>query len=283
MAARLVGVPIVINTITGLGSVYIQPSFYNWFTQLLIGLTYKISFRTNFVKLIFQNPDDQKLFLSRGYIEEEQSCVVLGSGVDTNRFVPTQEPESIPIILYPGRMLWDKGVGDLIKAGKSLSERGYKFKIRFCGPLDLINPTGIREKDIREWQNYDWFQWDGPQSDMPKIFSESHIVCLPSYREGVPIALLEAASSEKPIVTTLAPGCREVVSEELNGYLVPVSSPESIAMALAKLLEKPELRKSMGQEGRNIATRKFSRVEIINEVLNIYNQMVDNYSKVNAI
>ncbi|MCJ8278145.1 MAG: glycosyltransferase family 4 protein, partial [Bdellovibrionales bacterium] len=275
--AKLTDVPVIINTITGLGSIYIQPNFVNWITQFFIGLTYKFSFRNERVKLIFQNPDDQKLFLERNYIKENQSCVVLGSGVDTQKFTPTDEPSSLPTILYPGRMLWDKGVGDLIEAGKSLREKGYRFVIRFCGPLDMLNPTGIKKKDILKWQEYDWFAWDGPQSDMPTVFSESHIVCLPSYREGVPIALLEAAASCRPIVTTLAPGCREVVNEEQNGYLVPVSSPESIAMAIAKLLERPEMRKVMGQEGRKIATAQFSREETIEEVLGVYRSMVNTY------
>ena len=276
LASRILGVKNVVNMITGLGSIYINPGIFDLLTQWIIGLTYYLSFKSPSpfnLRVVFQNPDDQKMFLKRKYVKLEETCVILGSGVDISKYIPMPEPDTIPVILYPGRMLWDKGVGDLFEAGKILARKGHKFVIRCCGPIDTINPSGVTEEVIEKWEQETWFEWDGPQFDMLRIFSESHIVCLPSYREGVPLALLEACACGRPIVTTDAPGCREVVFSEKNGFLVPINDPVKLAEKLGILLENKQLRAQMGAIGREYAVNTFSRKAVIGKLLEIYNEL----------
>jgi glycosyltransferase involved in cell wall biosynthesis len=220
--------------------------------------------------MIFENPDNQRFFVTSRLIHDQQAVLIRSAGVDVVRFAPTPEPEGDPIILLVARMLWDKGVGDLVEAGRLLREWGVPGQIVLVGGPDPGNPTSISETQLQAWHQEGIVQWLGYQESLENLFARCHVVALPSYGEGVPNSLIEAAACGRPIVTTDAPGCREVVRDGENGFLVPVRDSKSLASALRILIGDPALRARMGTRGREIAVAEFSREKVIRETLAVY-------------
>jgi glycosyltransferase involved in cell wall biosynthesis len=167
-------------------------------------------------------------------------------------------------------MLWDKGVGEFVDAAKQLRQRGVNVKLVLVGEPDAENPASVPEDQLLTWQNEGVVEWWGRREDMPQIMAQSHIVCLPSYREGLPKSLLEASSCARPVVTTDVPGCREIVHEGDNGFLVEARNPTALADALARLIADPELRHRMGQRGRARVLSEFAQERIVEQVLALY-------------
>jgi glycosyltransferase involved in cell wall biosynthesis len=218
---------------------------------------------------IFENSADREFFLEKDLIPVGRTWLIESVGVDANKFYPKPEPEDTPVVLMASRMLWDKGVGDLVEAARILT-RQYSLRVVLVGTPDPGNPKTIEEQTLREWQREGVIEWWGWQADMPSVYAQCHIVALPSLYEGLPSALLEAAACGKPIVATDIPGCRQVVSEGVNGYLVPPRSPKQLADALGKLLSDPKLREQMGKASRQIVLRKFTHTHINAATLAVY-------------
>ena len=253
----------VFNTITGLGFMFVAERGWALWVRPIVAAMYRFAFRRASVQVIFQNPDDRALFLKYRLLQAEQTHVVLGSGVDPEKFRPSPLPAGDPVVLYPGRMLFDKGLSELVEAAKFAARQGLRFQIWLAGPIDVGNPASIPEQKLRDWEKLGFVRWLGKQSDMPRLFAESHIVCLPSYREGVPRALLEAAASGRAILTTDVPGCREVVVEGVNGYLVPARESTGLGRRLVEMLSNREMCQRFGEAGRERALQHFS-LSIIN-------------------
>jgi glycosyltransferase involved in cell wall biosynthesis len=171
-------------------------------------------------------------------------------------------------------MLWHKGIYEFVEAARYLQELNIKFSANLVGDVDYGNPAAIPPAEVQNWHAKKEINWLGQQDDIVKIWQQSHIAVLPSYREGLPKALLEAAACGKPIITTDVPGCREVVQHGRNGYLVPAKDSKALATAMQKLLVNPELRNKMGQESRKMAAEKFSLEYVIRETLAVYTQLV---------
>lgn len=271
LAGKLLKLPKIFNTVTGLGYVYTNKSLLNTITQTFIGSIYKFAMRSKQVFVIFQNPDDREFFLQKGYTKKEQSTVILGSGVDTKKFYPKEEPSGKPTILFASRMLKDKGLSELLLSCELLAKENIEFTLRLCGDIDPDNFASYTEDEINSIKSkYPWIDWLGKQHDMPHIFGESNIVCLPSYREGVPLTLLEAMASGRAIVTTNAPGCKEVIFNEQNGYLVPVKDHIELYKRLKTLCLDAETRKKMGVASRVYAETHFCSEKINQSILNTY-------------
>lgn len=273
MAAFFMGIPRVINVLAGMGHLFISESFK---TRLLrLGITYLFKFFLNRKesRLILQNPDDAGMFLKYGLAEKELVRLIRGSGVDTAKFAPSIEPSPPITVMLPARMLIDKGVMEFVEAAIILNRQGRKARFILVGMCDPENPAAISEEKLRYWQQQKIVEWWGHQLDMPAVLTQSHIVCLPSYREGLPKSLLEAASCGKPIVATDVPGCREIVREGINGFLVPARNGFALAEALRKLIDNKDLRKQMGANGREIVLKDFSEEKIINETLAVYEEL----------
>ncbi len=273
IAAKLTGVPSV-NAITGLGYLFIASGWKEKLLRALLSLMYRICLSGKRVCTIFQNEDDRGAFLERKILRKDRTILIAGAGVDTQRFAPTPEPAGAPVILLTARMLRDKGIGELVGASRILKQRGYEFRVVLAGMLDPGNPTAITESEINAWQKEGLIEWVGHQSDIPRLLAESHIVCLPSYREGLPLSLIEAASCGKPIVATNVPGCREIVRDDWNGILVPAKNPEALADALQKLLADETLRKNMGNNGRQFVLEKFTQEIVIEQTLQVYESLL---------
>ena len=268
IAARQVGVKSVVNSVTGLGFVFLSDKPHVKLVRGVVKHLYKKAFKGT--QVIFENPDDRALFIEMGLVGEDNSHVILGTGIDTDAFVPVRPPDSVPLTILPARMLWDKGIGEFVDAAAAIRREGINARFALIGKMDEGNPACIEYETLTRWQKEGNVEWWGWQDDIYTSISLADIVCLPSYREGLPKILLEAAACGRPIVTTDVPGCRETVINGVNGLLVEVKSAESLKNALVRLINDRDLRVKMGEASRNSAVTRFSN-EIVNaETYKVY-------------
>ena len=224
-------------------------------------------------RVIVQNPDDSKV-LSQAGVPDSNLRMVRGAGVDTTKFSPVPEPPGPVCVVLAARILWDKGVGEFVEAARILKRSQLKTRFLLVGDPDGDNPASVPETVFNGWKKENIVECLGHCDDMTTLFQAAHVVCLPSYREGFPKALMEAAACGKPIVTTDVPGCREVVCDGDNGLLVPVRDSQALSNALLRLIENAELRTQMGKRGREIALAEFSSEHIIGQTLDIYRELL---------
>ena len=274
IAARLAGVPAVVSSVSGLGYVFTATDRKASVLRPLVEIGYKASFMHPNVRVIFENPDDCALFIRSGILSADRVQVIRGIGVDTNRFRPALRPRGAPIVLLAARMLWDKGIGEFVEAASILRSRGVDARFVLIGKLDEGNPAAVPVSRINQWCDSGVIEWWGHSGDMPAVFSAAHIACLPSYREGLPTVLSEAAASGLPIVTTDVPGCREVVRHGYNGLLVPPRNVPALTEALSVLIHDPELREQMGACGREVVVQELAVERVVEETLAAYTRQL---------
>ena len=268
IAARQVGVKSIVNSVTGLGFVFLSDKPHVKLVRGVVKHLYKKAFKGT--QVIFENPDDRALFLEMGLVGEDNSHVILGTGIDTDAFVPVRPPDSVPLTILPARMLWDKGIGEFVDAAAAIRKEGINARFALIGKMDEGNPACIEYETLTRWQKEGNVEWWGWQDDIYTSISLADIVCLPSYREGLPKILLEAAACGRPIVTTDVPGCRETVINGVNGLLVEVKSAESLKNALVRLINDRDLRVKMGEASRELAVSRFSNAIVNAETYKIY-------------
>ncbi len=267
LAARFAGVPHVVNALAGLGWLFTSHS--RLASVLGRGVRFALEWLLNRGTVIVQNPDDLQWLADIG-IEQSRTQLIRGSGVDVNRFAPTPEAEGAPVVVLASRMLWDKGVGEFVAAARDLRRQGIIARFVLVGDPDPANPASISQVLLDDWKKEGAIEWWGRRDDMPQVFAQSSIVCLPSYREGLPKVLLEAAACGRAIITADVPGCREVVRDGDNGLLVPVRNVAALADAMTRLLTNATLRQRMGERGRQRVVGKFSQERIIDQTLAVY-------------
>ncbi|HNP63639.1 MAG TPA: glycosyltransferase family 4 protein [Woeseiaceae bacterium] len=271
IAAWLAGVPAVVNAMAGLGFLFTSDRKLARVLRPVIRGMFKILLNNRRTVTILQNPDDIDALCSRGTVNRNRIRLIRGSGVDTDVYEALPEPDGIPVVLLASRMLWDKGIGQFVEAAGILKRGGVVARFVLAGEGDEENPGSISSDQLRAWHQEGNVEWWGRCSDMPTIFAEIHVVCLPTaYGEGVPKVLIEAASCGRPIVATDAPGCREIVIDGQNGMLVPVGDVEALVVALCELLQSPDSRKRMGQAGRQLVIEEFALEKVISETLDVY-------------
>jgi glycosyltransferase involved in cell wall biosynthesis len=270
LAARLLGVPGIINAISGLGYAFSDES--RWILAAALMSAYRFTLRSPRVHVIFQNDDDAREFLSAGAVSQEQSVLIRGSGVDLDAYHPApEEATTPPLVVLPARMLRDKGVVEYVAAARLLRERGCQARMVLAGPLDPSSPSALTRDEITQLTANAPVEWLGPVPDMPGLYRRTHIVCLPSYyREGLPKSLLEACAAGRPIVTTDLPGCRAVVMHGVNGLLVPPRDAVALAAALQSLIEDSALRGRLGSAGRVRAEREFGIDKVVEQTMRLY-------------
>jgi glycosyltransferase involved in cell wall biosynthesis len=276
LAANLAGVPAVVNTLTGLGFIFTDQSQKTAPVRKWVEIGCRRAFRHPNLRVVFQNPDDRAFFIRKGIVTGEQAAVIKGSGVDLSVYQPSPEPAGLPIVILASRLLWDKGVAQFVEAARILKSQGVPARFALAGQPDPDNPAAIPYEQLEVWQECGEVEWWGlqqPQS-MPGVLARSHIICLPSYREGIPRILIEAAASGRPIVTTDAPGCRELVRPGVNGIIVPSRDTSSLANALRFLIEHPEIRVAMGDNNRQIAVQEFSQELVIAQFMAVYRDLL---------
>jgi glycosyltransferase involved in cell wall biosynthesis len=264
-----------VNAISGLG--YNFTAERNGFVQKLMIFLMRISFKKEHNYLIFENEDDYKeLDILKIIHKKNRFQIIKGIGVDLKKFnyEDVVKKEKL-VVLFPARMLWDKGVRELINAAKILQKKYFdKICFQLCGMIDEGNLEGVSENYLRAIEIENYIKWYGHQKDIKFFYKNADIVVLPSYREGLPTSLMEACAIGRPIVTTNAIGCRDCVEEGLNGYKVPIKSINELAKAIEKLILNPKLRKVMGIQSRRKAEAEFDQKVVIKEHLKIYNEML---------
>lgn len=274
MTSRLLRVPAVVHAVSGLGYVFLAKGLVASARRAGVRAAYRITFRHPNMRVIFQNEVDRAGFVDEKLVRPEHTVLIRGSGVDLGAFHPAAEPPGPFTVVFPGRILVDKGVRELVEASRMLKARGAGVRVVLVGPTDRGNPACIDEAELRGWVNEGLVEWLGERTDMPDQLRAAHVVCLPSYREGLSKALIEAAATGRPIVTTDAPGCRDVVRHDDNGLLVPVKDAPAIADALARLAGDPALRACMGGRGREIAAAEFSVEGVVEQTMSVYDDLI---------
>lgn len=278
VAARLAGIPHVINVFAGLGYAYTGEGLKARLLRLFLGCGLKAVFMPAPSIAVFQNEEDCAQLTRDRIVKKSQARVIRGMGVDTDRFKPTFDGGREPIVLLACRMLWDKGVGEFVEAARLLSRRKLNARFVLAGRCDQDNPASIMPKQLHQWQEEGVVEWWGHRHDMPTVLGQASLVVLPSYREGLPVSLLEAAACGKAIIATDVPGCREVVRHRVNGLLVPPRNAVALADAVAMLLENEELRCELGRRGREIAVKEFSAAAVTGQTLALYRELLHSCS-----
>ncbi|MCU7904617.1 MAG: glycosyltransferase family 4 protein [Candidatus Thiodiazotropha sp. (ex Epidulcina cf. delphinae)] len=275
LAARLAKVPAVVNAISGLGFVFLAQGWFSAMARSAVLTSYRWLFSRRRLWVIVQNKDDYGYLLEQGCLSREKIELIRGSGVDTEHFTMRPETDDAPLVVLPARMLWDKGVEEFVEAARQLRRMGVKARFALVGGIDPDNPESVPAGRLAEWARQGIVEWWGNRQDMPVVFSLAHIICLPSYREGLPKVLLEAAACGRSIVTTDVPGCREVVIEGENGLLIPARQSKPLAEALRQLIDNPEKRRAMGRRARAMAEAEFSIHQVVERHLDIYRRAFD--------
>lgn len=273
IAARLVGVHAVVNALAGLGFLFVSKHWLAQVIRSLVESSFRLLLNRPNTRVIFQNPDDMGLLTSCGVLALGQGVLIRGSGVNTTQFDSTSEVNGVPLVVLASRMLWDKGVGEFVDAARLLRLHGIAARFILVGEGDSDNPASISSSQLSQWQDEGVVEWWGRRDDMAQIFAQSHVVCLPSYREGLPKVLIEAAASGRPIVAADVPGCREIVSNGENGLLVPVRDVSALANAITQLIENPSQRIVMGKCGRAMVENEFSIEHVVSQTLSLYEEL----------
>ncbi|WP_290815404.1 glycosyltransferase family 4 protein [Ferrovibrio sp.] len=286
VAARLLALPAVVHAITGLGYVFIRtakkaPGLSGTKTDLLRRLVeglYRLALAHGNSVTIFQNPDDLVVFEQRRLVSQDRTAMIRGCGVDMQVFAAQPEPaidaEHPPVVMFPARLLGDKGVREFVAAAEQLRAAGVTARFVLIGRRDPDNKTDIGEAQLQAWIDSGAVEYWGFSEDMPATLARAHVIVMPSYREGLPRGLIEAAAIGRAIVTTDAPGCREVVRHEGNGLLVPVGDGVAVAAAIRRLLEDSVLRQRLAARGRAIAEEEFSVEHFVDASLNAYDRVL---------
>lgn len=274
IAARLARVPAVVAAISGLGFVFMASGAKAKARRWLVGLLYQAALWHRNLKVIFQNPDDRLTLAKVVHLPDESIATIRGSGVDLNRYVQSPLPEGTPVVLLAARLLADKGILEFVAAARLLKQRGCQARFVLVGTVDSHNPTSLKQPQLDEWVAEGMVECWGHRVDMPEVLAAASIVVLPSYREGLPKVLLEAAACGRAVVTTDVPGCRDAIESGITGVLVPVRDPEALANAIEGLVNAPALCREMGEAGRALAERAFDIRQVVATHLRIYDTLV---------
>ncbi len=269
IAAKMTGRNAVVHAMSGLGYVFVgkgaKASRLRWLTRPI----FRLVMAGERTRMIFQNPDDRQLFIDRAWVNPEKAVLIRGSGVDESYFRPQPETlDGIPVVLFAGRLLWQKGLGEFAAAARRLQG---KARFRVVGYEEATSPLNVAPAQLRAWRDEGLIEWGGKRQDMPRVYAESSIICLPStYGEGVPKVLIEAAACSRAVVTTDTPGCREIIRHGVNGLVVPPADIDALTAAISYLIENPAARRQMGVRGRQIALEGFTFRQVAEETLRLY-------------
>ncbi len=279
IAARLAGMKSIVNALGGMGYIFTSSSRKAKILRKIITTLWAFLLNTPRQKLILQNPTDFNNF--KNILPETQLRLISGSGIDLHAFPYTPEP-GMPIkVLMVSRLLWDKGIAEYVQAACSLKPHYPNVHFQIAGEIDPENPNSLTSKDLEKTLANTAIECLGPRKDIANLYQKSHIAVLPSYREGLPKSLLEACSTGRPIVTTNVPGCRDVVKNDKNGFVVPVRNFSALAEAIEKLILDPNMRKRFGKQGRARAESEFSDHSIIKKTFHIYHELINSSTNQN--
>lgn len=270
LIAKVAKIPGVVLAISGLGFVFVSSGMVAALRRWLVVCAYRYLFTYPNLKVIFQNIDDCQMLIRLAKLPLNKVTLIRGSGVDLECYKNTSFPKTKPIVMLAARMLSDKGVREFVAAAQQLSKKNLLARFVLVGDIDSKNPNSLSRQEIDNWARQGIVEFWGHQNNMENVIPTAHIVVLPSYREGLPKVLLEAAACGRPVITTDVPGCRDAINPGVSGVLVPAKDVNALAKAIQYLLLNPALCRTMGREGRVLAEQVFDEKKIVGKHLEIY-------------
>jgi glycosyltransferase involved in cell wall biosynthesis len=260
---------LLVNSVAGRGQLYTSNKRVFLLLRYAINLVFRFLKHLIKPRWIFENQADLDYF--QKILGSNHNFLIRGVGVDIDRFAPALEPPGVPVVLFVGRFLWAKGIGDLVEAARTLKANQVKVKLKLVGHPDPENSDSVPQSVLSKWVNEDFVEWEGWVEDTPSIYRSANIVALPTrYGEGVPTILLEAAASGRALIASDHPGCKAVVSHGNNGLIIESGDVAGLAKAIKTLAEDPTLRSRMGAKGRKLVEQNFSNIEINQQTLRAY-------------
>jgi len=276
LAARMAGIKPRVNAVTGLGHIFTSNGWLARLIRPIVSRLLRVALQGDESLLILQNPDDYQAFVNAGLVLPKDIRLIRGSGVDTERFKPSsQKRQGVFRVLLATRLLWEKGVGEYVEAARNLKSHNQAIEFLLAGSPDPGNPASVPQAQIDAWAREGIITALGHLDKMEDILNEVDLVVLPSYREGLPRILLEAAAYGLPIVTTDAPGCREIVADDVNGFLVPCKDSAALVTAIQRILDNPEERARMGAASRSKVLAEFDQKIVLRETFDVYRELLD--------
>lgn len=274
IAARRAKVPAVVSAIAGMGYVFSSPSMTARAMRPAMVAAYRAALHHPNARLIVQNPEDEAAVVAQGIAAAAQVRRIRGSGVDPAVFAPSTEPDGPPVIMLVGRMLQDKGVREFVGAARILHKRGIRARCVLVGEPDDENPASIARAELSRWHAEGVVEWWGHRTDMPAVLAMANVVCLPSYREGLPKVLLEAAACGRAMIATDVPGCREIAIENQTALLVPPRDAGALASAMITLAADTGVRQSFGSRARELVENHFSTEHVNRQTIALYRELL---------
>ncbi len=277
LAARLCGVKALVLAISGMGFAFTKTgkrSFLRPFLAYIYRSLVGYAFGHKNIRVIVQNQDDKTLLISSGMVRPNQIILIPGSGVDLKIFANVSIKKKLPMVLLPARMLLDKGIVEFVEAVRAVKTSAPEWCFVLAGAADYYNPSSIKREQIEAWQREGLIEWLGHVEDITPWFIQASIVCLPSYREGMPKSLLEAAAAGCAVVTTNTTGCREAIITGETGDLVPVRDSVALAAALLALIHDRARRERYGYAGQKLAIDRYGLDAVVEQTLGIYQSLL---------
>ncbi|HDD62060.1 MAG TPA: glycosyltransferase family 1 protein [Chloroflexi bacterium] len=274
LAARITNIPGIVNAFGGLGHLFSSSNWRTRFLKNLFILILRLTLNNDRIRIILQNPVDFQRLIKKKVVDGDKLKLIRGAGADLGYFIPTEEPEGTPVLVYAGRLLWSKGVGDFVHALEIIKDQEIDFRAVLIGKPDPDNPESIPINKLEKWEEKGLIEWKGFREDMALELSSATMIVLPTYYgEGVPKILIEAAAASRPIITTKIPGCMEIVKDNWNGLLIPPHKPEELARAICKLINDKDLRQEMGKNGRMLVEKEFSEEIVLEQTFSLYEEL----------
>lgn len=273
IAARRLGAIPRVNEVTGLGYLYTSPGPRARLARLAARPVLRYAFGGSHAIALVQNQDDRATLLRDGLVDLDQIALLPGGGVDTDHFRPIPEPPGPVIVAYTGRMLRDKGLVVLVEAARRLRAQGKHVAIELYGPLDLDNPTAITAGELDAWRAEGLVDWRGSVADVREVWRKASICVMPSFREGMPRALLEAAACARALIACDVPGCRDIIRDGETGLLVPPRDPDALAEAIDRLARDPVLRNRFTAAVRARMQEDYQENEVLARTIGMYHRI----------
>lgn len=270
LISRFFSVKKRIASISGLGYVFISQNIRARFLKFFIVKFYRMGLSKNNAFVIFQNNSDQELFLKEKIISKKQAFLIRGSGVNLLDYKYYPEPKGKPVVMFLARLLKDKGLVEFLESARLLKSKDIDARFVLVGDIDLHNPNSITKEELSLYIKDGTVEAWGHSKHVQEIIPKSNIMVLPSYREGLPKSLIEAAACGRAVITTDVPGCRDAIEKDVTGLLVEPKNVKSLADAIFLLLHNDELREQFGLAGRKLAEQHFDIKDVVNKHMDIY-------------
>jgi glycosyltransferase involved in cell wall biosynthesis len=274
-AARLLRIPVV-HAVSGMGYAFIgEAGVARKLLRTSLLTAYRATFSRRACRVIFQNPTDRDQFVESKIVASDKTLLIPGSGVDVERFAVQRLPEGDPVVLLPARLLKDKGILEFVQAARGIRGAWPAARMVLVGRVDEENPAGVSEGEVKKWVDEGLVEWWGAAAheQMAATYAKAHLVVLPSYREGLPLALAEAQSVGRACITTDVPGCRDAIVEGSTGWLVPVRDGAALEAAIKSALTDHDELVTRSIAAAEFARSHFAQEKVFEATLGIYRDL----------